>query len=974
MLGEEFSSTGDQEQEGLRTALRESEILRELAELLASSLDLDQILQVLTKRTTEVCSVERCAVWLLDEHSAMFRPATYYLSTQHLNLEDIRVGDRQWYQNPLPFSDPVLRRLLEQNGMLVLDDLQAEPSLQQFAKKFLVRSTLLVALIREDRPVGMMSLDDPTRQRTFSLSQQQLARAIGQQASQAIDNAQLYQQAQEERKRAERLIERARAIYQVALTVNSGESLPTVLAIASEHLAHGLNADSSAVALLHNQTLDVITSSLQQPAHDTPVTVALNDVPTCFLAASSGIPQYVTGQHMQGFEKNWLHSLGLHNVMVVPLIVGIDTTEEQPQLRASRCVGFTFIGYQNALHHPTRGHYAFAQDIAAQCALAIEKERLLAEARQSVALATERASTLDAIFQAMTEGITVLNPDGEVVVRNNAASYFLGLPMNASESLHSFLSRFPTYTLRGQPILEEDFPLSRALHGENIRGERFVTRRIDGVERVVEVNTSHLLNSEQQQMGVVSAFRDVTEQTRAERRIRKALDTMLHVAEAVSGVTDISVILRSVLTHTLETLNCDRGIVQLYDAERDVFTPLFSTGYATDAETEWLTDQNLWLNPSVAHEFLSVILEGHATVIHADRCPDQPHPHNHIAILAAPITHSDHLLGLMMLDRIPNHQVNHATEQQRHEFGIWDLAVVEGIAQLAGLAIEQSRWQQEAATAHNREEAMREANALKDEFLAITAHEFRSPLTVLMMQAQMAQRSFRKYSGDSQGLQKHIGDSLTAIEEQGRQLTNIVNTFLEVTQLNEGQLTLTTKVVDISEMAQQVVSRHSATTTQHAIYCEITPGPCAYLVKGDSARLQQILDNLLQNAIKYSASGGPITVSLRRCVEPDRQTFIEICVADKGPGIPRAEQAHLFERFYRAPGVKGSKTRGIGLGLYIVAQLIHLHGGTIHVESDGIPGEGSRFIFTLPALESEMQPGEGTTQLASQASSGNDAP
>ncbi len=958
MLGEEFSSASDQEQERLRTALRESEILRELAELLASSLDLSRILEVLTKRTTEVCEVERCAVWLLDEHRNMYLPTTYYLSAQQLSQEKIRTGDQQWYKHPLPFNDPVLRRLLDQSGMLALEDLQGEPSLHQFAQKFLVRSTLLVALIREGRPVGMMSLDDPGRLRTFSSTQQQLARAIGQQAAQAIDNAQLYQQAQKERQRAERLIERARAIYQVALTVNSGESLATVLTIASEHLARGLSADSSVVALLDEYTLHIVAAN-SQPALDAlgaanmTLTVPLTDLPTCRQAASSGIPQYITSDHIQDFERYWFHSLGLHNAMIVPLVVVSDPSEEYQQPETSRCVGFTFIGYQNAHHRPTQGQYAFAQDIAAQCALAIEKERLLTEARRSAALATERAKTLDAIFQAMTEGITVLDQSGNVSVRNNAAAYFLGLPTNASESLHSFLSRFPTYTLRGQPITEEDFPLSRALRGENIRGERFVTRRSDGVERVVEVNISHLLNSEQKQTSIVSAFRDVTEQTRAERRIRKALETMLHIAEAVSGVTDIQAILRNVLTHTLETLNCDRGIVQLYDAERNVFTPLFSTGYASDAETEWLTDQSLWLDPASRHEFRSVILEGHATVIRADRCPDQPQPFNHMAVLAAPITHSDHLLGLMMLNRTPNHERDPLVEQQRHEFNIWDLTVAEGIAQLAGLAIEQTHWQQEAATARAREEAMRESNALKDEFLAITAHEFRSPLTVIMMHAQVAQRALRKYHGPE--LPRPISEGLTAIEEQGRQLTNIVKTFLEVTQLNEGQLAISSATVDIADMARQVVTRHSATTTMHTLLCEIAPGPCPYLVKGDSARLQQVLDNLLQNAIKYSAFGGPITVSLRQRLEFDGKTTIEICVADKGIGIPRDEQAHLFERFYRAPSIKGSKTRGVGLGLYIVAQLIRLHGGEIHVESEGIEGRGSHFIFTLPALESEVQ-------------------
>ncbi len=551
----------------------------------------------------------------------------------------------------------------------------------------------------------------------------------------------------------------------------------------------------------------------------------------------------------------------------------------------------------------------------------------------------------------MTEGITVLDQTGQVVIRNSAAAYFLGLPTNAFASLHSFLERFPTFTLRGQPILEEDFPLSRALHGENIRGERFVTRRSDNSERVVEVNTSHLLDSEQKQTGIVSAFRDVTEQTRAERRIRKALETMLHIAEAVSGLTDIDTILRNVLTHTLETLNCERGIVQLYDTQHNVFTPLFSVGYASEAETQWLTDQSLWHNPSAIHEFCSVILDGHPTVINADRCPEQPQPHNHIMVLAAPITHSNRLLGLMMLDRKPDPKHNPMEKQQHHDFSIWDMAVIEGIAQLTGLAIEQTRWQQEAMIAHTREEAMREANSLKDEFLAIAAHEFRSPLTVLMMQAQMALRTFKKYNG--QTLPKQIHDSLTVIEEQGHQLTNIVNTFLEVTLLNEGQLTLQLETVDIADMVKNIVSRHHSTTTTHDISCTITPGTYSYLVNGDKARLQAILNNLLQNAIKYSPLGGPITISLRQCLTPSGKTTIEIAVADCGIGIPKDEQARLFERFYRAPGIKGGSIRGVGLGLYIVAQLIRLHGGDIHVESDGIPGEGSRFIFTLPMLESE---------------------
>ena len=86
-------------------------------------------------------------------------------------------------------------------------------------------------------------------------------------------------------------------------------------------------------------------------------------------------------------------------------------------------------------------------------------------------------------------------------------------------------------------------------------------------------------------------------------------------------------------------------------------------------------------------------------------------------------------------------------------------------------------------------------------------------------------------------------------------------------------------------------------------------------------------------------------------INGDGKVYIEVRVQDKGIGIPKDAQARLFERFYRAPNIHGDKTRGIGLGLYIVAQLLRIHGGTIAVESNGNLGEGSRFIFTLPMLE-----------------------
>ncbi|HET9921568.1 MAG TPA: HAMP domain-containing sensor histidine kinase, partial [Ktedonobacteraceae bacterium] len=288
---------------------------------------------------------------------------------------------------------------------------------------------------------------------------------------------------------------------------------------------------------------------------------------------------------------------------------------------------------------------------------------------------------------------------------------------------------------------------------------------------------------------------------------------------------------------------------------------------------------------------------------------------------------------------------------------------------------------------------MREANALKDDFLSITAHEFRTPLTVILAHSQMLLRSLRRTGELGQDKKDSMGDSLSTIEEQTHLLTNIVNSFLEVTQINRGQLELKFEPVDLAEIARQVVANYSATSSGHELSCVIEPDENEYQVMGDSARLFQIMANLVQNAIKYSPLGGPVTVRLcqritnedtahtneTNATDPTAETriatgenasesqtggshqtgrSIEVCVEDRGIGIPKDAQARLFERFYRAPNTQGSKVRGIGLGLYLVAELLRLHGGTIRVESSGFLGEGSRFIFILPVLERDVFQGE----------------
>jgi signal transduction histidine kinase/PAS domain-containing protein len=974
MLNDRPSTPDNPEHSRLLKALRESELLRELAELLASSLDPTHILQVLVRRTTEACEVERCAVWLLDAQQARFRPSAYHFSTQHLNGKIVQAVDRMWRHSSLPFDHPIIDRLLGNNGVLAIEDLCDEPSMQLLAEKFFVSSVLLIALVREGRPVGMMSLDNPGRTMFFTREQQQLARAIGQQAAVAIDNARLYQQAHDEQKRAERLVERAHSIYQVAMAANSGEDLTQVLNVATRQLVHGGDAQSAAIALLKDEHLHIASATFTHPPLSNgtnPLLPSIHTIPHCQKATAQENPLFVSWEQFTPLEQRWFRQLGMTHVLIVPLLVVPQNAQGTRSAQITRngrlphkaaqaateqhCIGFAFVSYRQKTPSPSEGKLVFARDIAAQCALAIEKARILAEARQAVTLATERANTLDAVFNAMTEGILVLDLEGRRIHSNSSASLTMPLADDIPRYLAKYLQHNPTFTLYGQPVPLDDYPLMRALRGERIRGERYLSRRRDGNEHALEVNIVPLFASDEKQIGIVAAFHDITEQVRVEQRIRRALDTMLHAAEAVSGVMNTREMLYRVLAMTLAALNCERGIVQLY-TEEDGFTPLLSIGFAPDEANQWLDEQHYWPQPEQHHDagLFARLLEGHATLLDVE---NDHTDHLQGPILATPITHNNRLLGVILLDRAPSqtkhpHQPRATGELPTLGFNAWDMAVVEGIGQFAGLAMEQTRWKQEAEIARTNEATMRETNAMKDEFLAITAHEFRTPLTVILAHSQMMGRLLQRSTGVPPELQGRMDESLSFIEEQARQLTNIVNTFLEVTRLNRGQITLAQEEVQLEEVVKEAVAHYSATVTNHTLRYRIKPAELPYVSLGDRARLSQIFANLLQNAIKYSPLGGPITVTLAQRTDENGKKVIEARVEDKGIGVPKDAQPYLFERFYRAPNIGGSQARGVGLGLYLVAEFLHLHGGTIRVESNGVEGEGSRFIFTLPLLES----------------------
>ncbi|MDP8921279.1 MAG: ATP-binding protein [Chloroflexota bacterium] len=229
---------------------------------------------------------------------------------------------------------------------------------------------------------------------------------------------------------------------------------------------------------------------------------------------------------------------------------------------------------------------------------------------------------------------------------------------------------------------------------------------------------------------------------------------------------------------------------------------------------------------------------------------------------------------------------------------------------------------------------LKRALAARDEFLAVAAHELKTPLAVLRGFAQLALRQVGRDGALDQQRARH---TLAVIDERSDKLDRLVIRLLDVSRIDAGRLALERQVADVARIVAEVVAAAQAMSTGHTLVLDAPPEVTALV---DPLRLEQVVMNLVDNAIKYSPDGGPIDVSVS-CPSPDA---VQIAVTDRGIGIPPERRDRIFDRFFQAH-TKDHRS-GIGLGLYISRQIIELHGGTLTAEFP--PEGGTRFVVTLP--------------------------
>ncbi len=438
---------------------------------------------------------------------------------------------------------------------------------------------------------------------------------------------------------------------------------------------------------------------------------------------------------------------------------------------------------------------------------------------------------------------------------------------------------------------------------------------------------------------------DITQRRWLSLRTRQALSALLDLAQTlvlgVPGAGDAANLAES----ARQMVGCARAAITTYNAATGRQQPLAIAGVSPEEAAAWhasLADTRLADFLEARH--IAALSAGNSIVLDATPPPRQEHLFGSSMALLCPMRSGHDLVGILSLDFGP----------VPHTYTAEEIEIAGGIAGLLTLVLERERLLAEREAAQTQMLVAERAKKQMDDFLSIASHELRTPLTSLLANLQIAARQLTDLRPLLSDLPlsrvrprlERLDVMVSRAEGQSQRIRRLVDDLLDVSRIESGRLRLTMSPCDLLEIVRESVAEQRVTWPERRIVLDL-PRRNTLLITGDADRLGQVVTNYLTNALKYAPEEQPVTVKVRA-----RTGFARVEVCDQGPGIAPEEQQHLFERFYRVPGIKVQQRAevGLGLGLFICRTIIERHGGRVGVIS--APGEGTRFWFTVPLASS----------------------
>ncbi|HYB00286.1 MAG TPA: ATP-binding protein [Ktedonobacteraceae bacterium] len=550
--------------------------------------------------------------------------------------------------------------------------------------------------------------------------------------------------------------------------------------------------------------------------------------------------------------------------------------------------------------------------IAAQAAIALENARLYSAAQ-------EQAHELDAIFESIIDGVALVDNEGKVLRENKTAQQLLKALGKDGEVAENLLREVSASALSGE--IDMSIPLtvvdaSKEEH-EYLVSASPLLQPTAGTEPLPSLQeaqtgesetTSHTNTNNAHQItnGAVVVWHDVTEarkllverQAHAETEARRALLQTV-IDELPSGVYLVS-------GREARLVLANRAVTEVWGASWSYGQPM----------SEFLKTNDIRI-------FLA---------------DGRPIPLDDLATLR--VLHS-------------GESVYHYQETIVHRDGTTLPVLVNAVAidpQVLGTYSNEAsaggstRPEPAAIVVQQDVTALKEAERLKDEFIGIAAHELRTPLAVIkgFSQTLMVQTAH----GKGPELADWQMEAIQDIDQATSRLVELTEDLLDVTRLQAGRLQLQFEPTDLVALVQRIIKRFSVTTQRHQISFQTAEENI--VVSIDPRRIEQVVSNLISNAIKYSPDGGKVEITAS---QDKKANTALLCVHDYGIGIPAHQQSRIFSRFMRADNAHAHNIGGTGLGLYLCRELVERHKGRIWFES--IEGQGSTFYVSLPLLSEE---------------------
>ena len=509
---------------------------------------------------------------------------------------------------------------------------------------------------------------------------------------------------------------------------------------------------------------------------------------------------------------------------------------------------------------------------------------------------------LDAIVDSLHVGVAACDQTGRLTLLNAAAREVAGEPppdATATSWAREFMRRYPD----GAPLPEDEVPLVRALRGEWVREVELLVVGPDGRRRLFTVDGQPIIGPDGEQLGAVVALHEITARRRAERFRACELAVSTALAEAATAQEAGPPVLAAVAG----TLGWPHAELWLVDDRASVLRPAaewsapdmggdmpvpdqLSRGVGL-VGMAWQRGGPVWIRD----------LDGPQSAI----SPDTARRSRLRAALAIPVRSGEDTLGVLAV---------FADVVEDPEDGL--VALLSGIAAHIGQFLERRR----------AEDLQRQLTRSKDDYLALVGHELRTPLTSISAGVELLREL-------APGALFTDGPALLEIVERNTvALRRVIDDLLDLAALDSGHATIRPQRCDLSEIVGEAIAAIEPMLTKSALVLDAML-PEELMVDGDRQRLRQVVDNLLDNSMKYTPDGGKVSVELARDGD-----LAQLCVCDTGIGIPPEDRERLFAHLYRSPYVRDQRIPGSGLGLVITRAIIERHNGSIALDARDEPG------------------------------------